>query len=122
MGREVVHILHSSMKRKGFMPKSCADVCPLFPRVRRSAAVRCRVTRFRCALLVLLAGMMAVASAGCRSNKLPDRSSKTYAEAVSAFYVGLAALQVGDDVHAESKLAEVAQLVPAEPAGWANWG
>ena len=104
------------------MPKSCADVCPLFPRVRRSAAVRCRVTRFRCALLVLLAGMMAVASAGCRSNKLPDRSSKTYAEAVSAFYVGLAALQVGDDVHAESKLAEVAQLVPAEPAGWANWG
>ena len=35
---------------------------------------------------------------------------------------GLAALQVGDDVHAESELAEVTRLVPAEPAGWANWG
>jgi len=41
---------------------------------------------------------------------------------VSAFYVGLAALQVGDDVHAESKLLEVTQLAPAEPAGWGNWG
>ena len=41
---------------------------------------------------------------------------------VSAFYVGLVALQVGDDVHADSKLAEVTRLVPGEPAGWANWG
>ena len=41
---------------------------------------------------------------------------------VSAFYVGLAALQVGDDVHADSRLSEVTRLVPAEPAGWANWG
>lgn len=39
-----------------------------------------------------------------------------------AFYVGLAALEVGDDVRADSKLAQVTQLVPAEPAGWANWG
>src|ERR1700735_3160848 len=41
---------------------------------------------------------------------------------LSAFYVGLSALQVGDDVHAESKLSEVTRLVPGEPAGWANWG
>ena len=41
---------------------------------------------------------------------------------VSAFYVGLAALQVGDDVHADSRLSEVTRLVPGEPAGWANWG
>ena len=34
----------------------------------------------------------------------------------------MAALQVGDDVHAENKLSEVTQLVPPEPAGWANWG
>ena len=54
--------------------------------------------------------------------KLPDKYSKTYADVVSAFYVGLAALQVGDDVHAESKLSEVTRLVPGEPAGWANWG
>ena len=60
---------------------------------------------------------------GCRpGGKLPAKSSKEYNEVVRAFYVGLAALQVGDDVRADSKLAQVTQLVPAEPAGWANWG
>ena len=54
--------------------------------------------------------------------KLPEKGSKAYAAVVSAFYIGLAALQVGDDVHAESKLSEVTQVVPTEPAGWANWG
>jgi tetratricopeptide (TPR) repeat protein len=79
--------------------------------------------RFRCAFPLFLAGILVAVSAGCRSeNKLPDRSSKTYADVGSAFYVGLAALQVGDDVHADSKLAQVTQLVPEEPAGWANWG
>ena len=71
----------------------------------------------------LLLGSLAVLLSGCHSNaNLPARGSKAYASVVSAFYVGLAALQVGDDVHAESKLSEVTQLVPAEPAGWANWG
>ncbi len=60
---------------------------------------------------------------GCdRAGKFPDVSSKEYADAVSAFYVGLAALQVGDDVTAESRLAEATRLIPGEPAGWANWG
>src|SRR6266446_8053884 len=61
------------------------------------------------------------ATAGCRT-RLPAKSSKEYDEVVRAFYVGLAALQVGDDVRADSKLAQVTQLVPTEPAGWANWG
>ena len=61
--------------------------------------------------------------AGCRSTeRLPDPSSKAYADYVSTFYVGLAALQVGDDVRAETNLANVSQMVPGEPAGWANWG
>ena len=78
---------------------------------------------FRRVTLLLLLGSLVAASSGCHSGpKLPEKGSKAYAEVVSAFYVGLAALQVGDDVHAESKLAEVTQLVPAEPAGWANWG
>ena len=73
-------------------------------------------------LLVLLAAVFST-SPGCHSApKLPDKSSKEYGDVVSAFYVGLAALQVGDDVHADSKLSEVTHLVPAEPAGWANWG
>jgi tetratricopeptide (TPR) repeat protein len=62
-------------------------------------------------------------STACRPNaKLPPKSSPQYNEVVKAFYVGLAALQVGDDVRADAKLAELTQLVPAEPAGWANWG
>ena len=60
---------------------------------------------------------------GCSSHsKLPEKGSKKYIEAVSTFYVGLSALQVGDDVHAESKLSELTQLVPGEPAAWVNWG
>ena len=68
---------------------------------------------------LLVAAVLTIA--GCRS-KVPAKSSKEYAEVVRAFYVGLAALQVGDDVRADSKLAQVTQLVPAEPVGWANWG
>src|SRR5258705_10762075 len=61
--------------------------------------------------------------ATCRPGEnLPAKSSKEYNEVVRAFYVGLDALQVGDDVRADSKLSQVTQLVPAEPAGWANWG
>jgi tetratricopeptide (TPR) repeat protein len=75
---------------------------------------------------VLLPGflLLLVAMAGaCRpGDKLPAKTSKEYNEVVRAFYIGLAALQVGDDVRAESKLAQVTQLVPPEPAGWANWG
>jgi Flp pilus assembly protein TadD len=71
---------------------------------------------------LLFASLTAFLS-GCHSApKLPEKGSKAYADVVSAFYVGLAALQVGDDVHAESKLSELTQLVPTEPAGWANWG
>src|SRR6266542_1744162 len=74
------------------------------------------------ALMVLL-GLILSMSASCRpGEQLPAKSSKEYEKVVRAFYVGLAALQVGDDVRADSELAQVTQLVPAEPAGWANWG
>ena len=70
--------------------------------------------------LVLLASSIIT---GCHSSdRLPGKSSKTYGDFVTAFYVGLAALQVGDDVRAETSLASATQLVPAEPAAWANWG
>ena len=81
-----------------------------------------RPPRFQPAIL-LLAGAVIAFSSGCHSApKFPEKNSKAYADVVSAFYVGLSALQVGDDVHAEIKLAEVTQFVPGEPAGWANWG
>ncbi|WP_348270092.1 FG-GAP-like repeat-containing protein [Edaphobacter paludis] len=70
---------------------------------------------------VLMAGIFF--TVGCHSGgRLPDKSSQTYSDFVSSFYVGLAALQVGDDVRADSSLAQATKLVPAEPAAWANWG
>ncbi len=71
----------------------------------------------------MLLAVFLLLSAACRpGDKLPTKASREYDEVVRAFYVGLAALQVGDDVRADNKLAQVTQLVPAEPAGWANWG
>ncbi len=76
----------------------------------------------RTALLACCA-LLAVSLSACKSGgKIPKKDSKEYALVVSAFYVGLSALQVGDDIHAESELSKVTQLVPGEPAGWANWG
>ena len=60
---------------------------------------------------------------GCHSNaELPPVSSKQYLDTVSDFSVGLAALEVGDDITADKMLSAVTQLAPGEPAGWANWG
>jgi len=68
--------------------------------------------------LALCLCAIAISFAGCGTGgKLPDKSSKEYADTVSAFYTGLAALQVGDDVTAENKLTQVTQLAPGEPAG-----
>lgn len=61
--------------------------------------------------------------AGCKTApKLPAKNSKEYNDTVRAFFVGLAALQVGDDVRAESELTKATQLAPDEPASWANLG
>jgi tetratricopeptide (TPR) repeat protein len=96
----------------------------LFRRCDRAFALCGRHSAgFRSVVAALLIGSLAAVLSGCHSSpKLPQNGSKAYADVVSAFYIGLAALQVGDDVHAESKLSELTQLVPTEPAGWANWG
>ena len=76
-----------------------------------------------CVVLAALLCMVALAPLGCRSkDRLPDVGSKTYTDFVSAFYVGLAGLQVGDDVRADAKLQQATELVPPEPAGWVDWG
>jgi Tfp pilus assembly protein PilF len=75
----------------------------------------------RIATLMLFAAQIAML-AGCGSgDKLPPPASQEYRDAVSAFYSGLAALQVGNDVYADTKLGELTKLAPGEPAGWANW-
>ena len=70
----------------------------------------------------LLTVFLLLALACQPGDKLPAKASKEYNEVVRAFYIGHAALQVGDDVRADAKLAQVTELVPDEPAGWANWG
>jgi Tfp pilus assembly protein PilF len=68
-------------------------------------------------LLLTAAGFVA-----CRRADLPAKDSPQYTNAVRAFYVGLSALQVGDDVRAEAKLKEATTLAPDEPAAWADLG
>jgi Tfp pilus assembly protein PilF len=82
---------------------------------RRSGSIK------KMALLLPLAALFTLPSCSSRP-KFPAPDSKEYKNVVSAFYIGLSALQVGDDVHAEAKLSELTQLVPGEPSGWANWG
>ena len=72
--------------------------------------------------LVLFLGALIVLSSCTSQPKFPAPDSKAYKAVVSAFYIGLSALQVGDDVHADARLSELTQLVPGEPSGWANWG
>ncbi|MET0622318.1 MAG: FG-GAP-like repeat-containing protein [Pyrinomonadaceae bacterium] len=72
--------------------------------------------------LVALLTIAVASSAACRRADLPEKNSPKYLEAVRAFYVGLSALQVGDDVRAEEKLKQATALAPDEPAAWADLG
>jgi Tfp pilus assembly protein PilF len=72
--------------------------------------------------LVVLLTLAVASSAACRRADLPEKNSPKYLEAVRAFYVGLSALQVGDDVRAEEKLKEATAHAPDEPAAWADLG
>jgi Tfp pilus assembly protein PilF len=65
---------------------------------------------------------LALLLTGCNPSGLPKPDTQAYLDEVTAFYVGLAALQVGDDLRADTTLERATQLAPGEPAGWANWG
>ena len=73
-------------------------------------------------LVIFLLALAAAGFAACRRADLPEKDSPQYTNAVRAFYVGLSALQVGDDVRAEAKLKEATALAPDEPAAWADLG
>ena len=89
--------------------------------VTKDGCARALPPRLPSRLLVWVLAWSALIVTGCRS-RLPEPGSKAYAEYVSAFYVGLAALQVGDDVRADRELGRATQIVSGEPAGWADWG
>lgn len=84
--------------------------------------MRSRLTNYRRGVLSVFLSALTIAGAGCRSANLPAKDSPQYLGAVRAFYVGLSALQVGDDVRAEEKLKEATALAPDEPASWADLG
>ncbi|MGH7699567.1 MAG: FG-GAP-like repeat-containing protein [Gemmatimonadales bacterium] len=67
--------------------------------------------------------LLGLAVATCdRGTGLPDPMSPEYAEAVTAFYTAVAAVQVGETGLAEAALRRVTELAPGEPAGWADLG
>ena len=70
--------------------------------------------------LALLVGFLL---SGCqRAASVPAVGSEQYRELCSMFYLGLAALQSGEDVNARKGLTRATELAPGEPAGWVNLG
>src|SRR3984957_12512462 len=67
--------------------------------------------------------LIAIIAGSCgRYSGLPKVAPREYRHLVSAFYVGLAGLQTGEDVRAKTKLTLATQIAPGEPASWANLG
>jgi cytochrome c-type biogenesis protein CcmH/NrfG len=75
--------------------------------------------RSQCAAVFAVALTLTILFACRREPRIPD---STYRQAVTAFYVSLAAMQTSQDVLARSELDRLTQLVPQEAAGWANLG
>jgi Tfp pilus assembly protein PilF len=60
---------------------------------------------------------------GCHSRSgIPKPGTPNYAQLVSTFYVGVSALEVGNDALAQTSLQKATEIAPGEPAGWADWG
>jgi hypothetical protein len=73
---------------------------------------------------VLLSASLLIAAfaIACSSERQVEVPPAVYREAVTAFYVGLSAMQTTQEVLAREKFDRVVAIVPQEPAGWANLG
>ncbi len=71
---------------------------------------------------ILFSALIVAALAASSCRRAPAVSDAAYRDAVAAFHTSLAALQTSQDVLARRELERVIQLVPHEPAGWANLG
>ena len=71
-------------------------------------------------LAIVVSGLLFCSA--CRNSGLPKPGSKTYADLCSAFYLGLAGLQSGEDVRAREYLTRSTVIAPGEPAAWADLG
>jgi tetratricopeptide (TPR) repeat protein len=98
-------------------------------RVLRSQ-ISCRMSLSRRSRLALLLGLAILVAAGVaayllwpRPASLPGPSSPVYQEYLRTFHVGVAAMDAGNrDDLARRKLERAVELIPDEPAGWANLG
>ncbi len=76
--------------------------------------------------VLVLAGVLAVGGllylVTRGDDSLPASDSPRYAETLAAFNVGVAAILVDQYDHATAQLTRAAELVPEEPASWANLG
>lgn len=79
--------------------------------------------RIKVVKVAALVACLLIANFACsRQTALPSLGSEQYQKLCSAFYLGLAALQSGEDVNARKGLLEATQIAPGEPAGWLNLG
>ncbi len=76
----------------------------------------------RLAIVAIVSAITIGMTAGLACRRKPAVSDATYRQAVTSFYVSLAAMQTSQDVHARTELERLVQLVPDEAAGWANLG
>ena len=70
----------------------------------------------------LLVGFPLLWTSCAPSSGLPPIDSKAYRDLCAAFYLGLSALQSGEDVNARKGLTRATEIAPGEPAAWANLG
>ena len=90
------------------------------PSETTSAAVHSRL-HFKLVAAMIVCSLIP----GCRtrsSPSLPGPGSEAYSRYASSFYQGLAGLQIGDDVQAETSLSKASTIIPEEPAAWTDWG
>ncbi len=71
-------------------------------------------------LLTVLLTALALEATACGRTPGPRPGTQAYADVVSAFYTGVAAIQTGDDARAQAALTKVTELAPGEPAADAN--
>jgi tetratricopeptide (TPR) repeat protein len=88
-------------------------------RARRKSIKKICPQMLKKSLILIL--IFAFAISACREN-LSEKASENYPQAIRSFYVGLAALQVGDDLRAKDELTKATTLAENEPAAWNNLG
>lgn len=92
----------------------------MFPSLQTSALSHMPRRKELLRVKKLLPLVLLVIIFGCRGSDGPTPGSDTYISTVSAFYSGVSAMEVGEDLRANAKLTLVTELAPSEPAVWAN--